>query len=284
MLKSSYPTVSVCIPTYLGGKHLGSAIDSVLEQTFSDFELLIIDDNSPDDTSAVVAQYKDPRIRFLRNTHNLGPEGNWNRCLAESKGKYFKLLPQDDFLYPTCLEHQVIVLDEDKQEKLALVFCARKIIDSHGCIVAVRKYPGGKTGFVQSSKLARRCVRYGTNLIGEPGSVLFRRTLAQEVGDFDGSIPYTIDLDYWFRLLLRGEAYYLADPLVAFRVSSGSWSVAIGSKQSVDFQNFITKVLKKSYYNFNYFDIAIGHSMAKINNYLRLVFYRFILAKEKEYE
>lgn len=277
MPKILLPSVSVCIPAYLGARHLNAAVDSVLAQTFSDFELLIVDDNSPDDTALVIAQYKDPRIRFLRNSCNLGPEGNWNRCLAEAKGKYFKLLPQDDLLYPTCLERQVAVLDEDKQQRLALVFCARKIVDAQGRIVAVRKYPLGKTGLVQSSKLTRRCVRYGTNLIGEPGCVLLRRELAQNVGNFDGSISYIIDLDYWFRLLLRGKAYYLADPLVAFRVSSGSWSVTIGSKQSVDFEKFIAKVAQNPCYMLNRFDIVMGRFMARINNYLRLIFYRFLL-------
>ena len=87
------PLVSVCIPTYRGMPHLRAAIDSVLAQTLSDFELVVIDDNSPDDSFAIASSYGDRRIRCLRNPRNLGPEGNWNRCLAEAKGRYVKLLP-----------------------------------------------------------------------------------------------------------------------------------------------------------------------------------------------
>ena len=96
MALSGQPLVSVCIPTYRGAVHLGAAIGSVLSQSFGDFELIIIDDHSPDDTAAVVAQHKDPRIRYIRNESNLGAQGNWNRCLSESRGKLFKLLPQDE--------------------------------------------------------------------------------------------------------------------------------------------------------------------------------------------
>ncbi|MCK7579239.1 MAG: AAC(3) family N-acetyltransferase [Chromatiales bacterium] len=85
------PLISVCIPTYRGAAHLPAAIDSVLEQTLSDFELVIIDDNSPDQTAEIVSAYSDSRIRYLRKSVNLGPEGNWNRCLAEARGTYFKL-------------------------------------------------------------------------------------------------------------------------------------------------------------------------------------------------
>lgn len=97
------PLVSVFIPTYRGEATIGAAIESVLTQTLSDFELVVIDDGSPDSTQAIVAQYHDPRLRYVRNECNLGPQGNWNCCLAEARGKYFKLLPHDDLLYLECL-------------------------------------------------------------------------------------------------------------------------------------------------------------------------------------
>jgi len=277
MPQTSTPLVSVCIPTYHGAEHIGAAIESVLAQSLTDLELLIIDDNSPDDTASVVACYQDPRIRFLRNPSNLGPEANWNRCLTESRGKYFKLLPQDDLLYPQCLEQQVAVLEQDDQQRFALVFCARTIIDAEGRALTTRRYPGGSRGIIPGPTLIRRCVRYGTNLIGEPGSVLFRRELAMKTGPFDGSISYIIDLDYWFRLLLQGDGYYIPDTLTAFRVSPGSWSVAIGDRQSVDFRKFITKVARNPHYVTNYIDIITGNIMARFNNYLRILFYRFML-------
>jgi glycosyltransferase involved in cell wall biosynthesis len=280
MLQTCTPLVSVCIPTYRGAEHLGAAIESVLAQSLTDFELLIIDDNSPDATGRVVARYQDPRIRFLRNPSNLGPEGNWNKCLTESLGTYIKLLPQDDLLAPTCLEQQVAVLERDgEQRRIALVFCARTIIDAEGRALITRRYAGGSRGVISGQSLIRRCVRYGTNLIGEPGSVLFRRELATAVGSFDAIVPYVIDLDYWFRLLLKGDAYYIPDPLVSFRVSPGSWSVAIGTRQGEEFCRFIKKIAKNSDYKLTRLDVVIDQFMARLNNYLRLLFYHSVLKR-----
>lgn len=140
------PVVSVCIPTYMGANFIGTAIESVLNQTFSNFELIIIDDNSTDATENIIGKYKDSRIRFLRNNLTLGPEGNWNRCLSEARGRYFKLLPQDDLIVSNCLESQVAVLEADTEESIALVFCARTIIDSLGNTIMVRNYPQHQIG------------------------------------------------------------------------------------------------------------------------------------------
>jgi len=280
MIPELSPTLSICIPTYRGATHLGLAIESVLNQDFNDYELIIIDDNSPDHTYEVVSKYQDGRIRYIKNYENLGPEGNWNKCLAEAKGKYFKLLPHDDILERDCLRHQIEVLDNDINQSIALVFCARYIVDHHGRIIATRGCQGAKEGIIPSHDLIKKSIRLGTNLIGEPGAVMFRKSLAEEIGSFDGSISYIIDLDYWFRLLLNGNAYYIAKPLASFRVASGSWSIEIGTHQSDDFRHFINRCAQNPAYQLNRADTILGKLMAKINNYLRLLFYKFYLHKE----
>lgn len=271
------PCVSICVPTYRGAAYLANTIESVLAQTFTDFELVIIDDNSPDETSNVVAGYNDPRIRYLKNVHNLGPEGNWNRCFQEARGRYFKLLPQDDLLYPDTLQRQIAILESDKEQRIALVFGARNITDSHGRAITKRGCPGAREGVIRGMALVRRCVRFGTNLIGEPGSVLMRKTLADQAGAFDGSLGYIIDLDYWVRLLAHGDAYYLVSPVSSFRVSSGSWSVAIGSQQSVEYRRFIARLRAQPKWKIGILDALVGNIMARLNNLMRMAFYKFFL-------
>lgn len=271
------PCVSICVPTYRGAAYLANTIESVLAQTFTDFELVIIDDNSPDETSNVVASYSDPRIRYLKNPHNLGPEGNWNRCLQEARGHYFKLLPQDDLLYPDTLQRQVEILERDEEQRIALVFGARIITDSHDKTITKRGCPGAPEGMISAKELVRRCVRFGTNLIGEPGSVLMRKTLADQVGTFDGSLGYIIDLDYWVRLLAHGDAYYLESPVSSFRVSGGSWSVAIGGRQSVEYRHFIARLRAQPQWQIGSLDAQAGNIMARLNNLMRLAFYKFVL-------
>ena len=90
-MRPASPLLTIAIPTYRGAQVIGDTIRSVLSQTLSDFELIVVDDNSPDATEAVVLAFDDPRIRYLKNPANLGPEGNWNRCLAEARGRYFKI-------------------------------------------------------------------------------------------------------------------------------------------------------------------------------------------------
>lgn len=276
------PVVSVCIPTYMGADFIGAAIESVLMQTFSDFELIVIDDNSTDETESIVANYNDSRIRFLRNDRNLGPEGNWNRCLSEARGRYFKLLPQDDLIVSNCLESQVSVLEADTEESIALVFCARTIIDSLGNTIMVRNYPQHQGGQISSRSAIRSSLRFGTNLIGEPGGVLFRKSLADKVGGFDASIGYIVDLDYWFRLLVHGDAYYLAEKLVSFRVSLGSWSFAIGNNQCTDFSHFIDRVAANPAYDIDKTIFITGKVMARANNLLRLLLYKFLQMRDKQ--
>jgi len=272
------PVVSVCIPCYEGAKFIRTAIESVLAQSFEDFELIIIDNCSTDDTEAIVGTYNDQRIRFLRNDRNLGPEGNWNRCLAEARGRYFKLLPHDDILAPQCLARQVDVLEADTEKRIALVFCARTVIDSQGRTIMTRGYPYPRGGQVSNRSVIRSCIRRGTNLIGEPGGVLFRKSLTHEIGGFDAGIGYVIDLDYWFRLLMRGDAYYVPERLVSFRVSSGSWSVATGNRQSDDFRRFIAKVSANPAYGTGTADILIGNAMARANNLSRMFVYKYLQA------
>jgi len=274
---SAAPAVSVCIPAYRGAAHIGEAIESVLAQTLADFELVVVDDASPDDTAAVVARYRDARIRFLRNDRNAGVQANWNRCLELARGRYFKLLPQDDLIAPECLAREIEVLDADRGERLALVFCARRIIDGRSRTVMTRGYPGRARGAIAARTVLRNCIRRGANLMGEPGGVLLRTALARRVGGFDASIGNVTDLDYWFRLLLHGDAYYLPERLASFRVAHGSWSLDIGAGQAAHFRAFIARVGANPAFGLSALDMACGRLTSQANTLARLVFYKLVV-------
>jgi glycosyltransferase involved in cell wall biosynthesis len=271
------PLLTIAIPTYKGAEFIGAAIESVLVQSFRDFELVVIDDNSPDTTEQVVRRFDDSRIRYLRNPANLGPQGNWNRCLSEARGTYFKLLPHDDLLLPGCLQRQIEVLQADGKERIALVACAREVLGPDGRVLTRRTYPGGREGSIAGGEVMRSCVRRGTNLLGEPGAVMFRKSLADKIGPFDGREGYVIDLDYWFRLLAHGDVYFLADALSAFRVSAGQWSVAIGAAQDREFVDFIARMAPRFRPPLSSLDMLAARLSAKLNMWLRLAFYRVYL-------
>ena len=270
------PLVSVCVPTYKGAGCIAATIESVLAQSYANFELLIVDDRSPDDTLAVVAKYSDPRIRCLVNDKNLGAEGNWNRCLELARGEYYKLLPHDDVLAPDCLREQVAVMQADGADKIAVVFGWRQIIDSAGKPLMKRGLPGGQRGAVHGAELMRRCVRAGTNLVGEPGNGLMRLSLARRLGSYDSSQPYMIDLDYWFRALMHGDGFYTDTFSTSFRISKTSWSFAIGQRQFADFRAFVARFAALPGSTASALDTGIGLLRARISMVLRLALYRFM--------
>ena len=274
--KMPNPLVSVCIPTYRGAAFLGAAINSVLDQSYPDFEVWVLDDSSPDDTPAVMARYSDRRIKYLRNANNLGPQGNWNRCLEVAQGKYFKLLPHDDLLAAHCLEEQVRVLEQDAAKEIALVFGSREIIDPDGRVLMARGLPGVATGRIAALTLIKRCIHAGTNLIGEPGNGLFRRELIGSIGVYDASYPYMVDLDYWFRILMHGDAFYSAQRTSSFRISAGSWSVAIGGDQYRDFRGFVDKFRADSRFCISRADRAFGLARARLNTFARIFVYWYL--------
>jgi glycosyltransferase involved in cell wall biosynthesis len=106
------PVVSIGIPTFNRAKFLSQAIRSVLQQTFQDFEIIVSDDQSADDTWEVVQSFGDSRIRYYRTTARLGVPRNWNACARLARGKYFGLLPDDDVYLPEFLSSMISTLEE----------------------------------------------------------------------------------------------------------------------------------------------------------------------------
>jgi glycosyltransferase involved in cell wall biosynthesis len=276
MSEAVQPKVSICIPTYRGAASIAATLDSVLSQSFSDFEVIVIDDRSTDNTVAIVAACRDPRVRYVVNDHNLGAVGNWNRCLELARAPYYKLLPHDDLLAPGSLQDQVAVLDADTEQRLALVFGWRQVIDAAGRPLMKRGLHGQPRGPVAAHDLMRRCIRAGTNLIGEPGSGLMRLSLAKSLVAYEPNNPYMVDLDFWFRALAHGDAFNTASCSSSFRISTTTWSFAIGRRQFADFSGFAHASAAVRAGVVSALDLKLGLVRARLNMFLRLLLYRFI--------
>lgn len=220
----SNPKVSVCIPSYNCAPFLAEALDSVLNQSYTDFELLIIDDCSTDSSAEIIARYaeRDARIVFLRNETNLGMVANWNRCLHEARGEYIRYLFADDlFASPACLEKMTAALDADRE--VSLVVSARNIIDENSHIKRVAShFRDGMDG--PGTQVIRRCLYEARNLIGEPSVVMFRKS--QALRGFHPGYAQLVDLEMWFYLLEQGRFAYLGEPLSSFRDHPGQQTKA----------------------------------------------------------
>jgi glycosyltransferase involved in cell wall biosynthesis len=265
------PLVTVAIPVFRGEKYIKRAIESVLKQSYSNYELVIVDNKSDDNTENVVNLFEDIRIKYFRNNINVGAQENWNICLKRARGKYIKILPHDDFLDENCLMRQVSVMEQDSVGELSFVFSSRKIVAENEETIANRGIPFVASGVIESERLIKKCILSGTNLIGEPGAVLFRADHSKKIGWFDGSIPYVIDLDYWYRLLLVGKGFYIKEPLCSFRITADSWSNKIGSSQTKQYLQFIKKIKHVKLKKYIWILCMIR---AHINGYARFMFYK----------
>lgn len=251
------PQLSVCIPVFNGADFLREAIDSVLEQDFRDLEVILVDNQSTDETISIIKSYTDPRIKLFINDTNIGMVPNWNKAMEYATGKYIKILPADDFIYPGCLQKQVAILENDKEEKICLVSGRRNIIDEKGKIILNR-------GFSRTEKLINgfaaisKNVRSGGNIIGEGGAVMFRKAILKKTGNFRSDIFYVLDIDLWYRMLLHGNLYVIPDTVSSFRVSKRSESVHVVNKQRKDLSDFINKIYLNKEYRLSWLSCKVG--------------------------
>jgi len=217
------PLVSVCVPAYKAERFIAATIESVLAQTSEDWELVVVDDASPDGTYDVASRYAgDRRIRVERNGTNLGPVGNWNHVVAQARGRFVKLLCSDDLLYPACLARQAEALAT--HPCAGMVATRRDIIDGDGRVVFAGRGLAGLRGAVPGRRALERMVAIGTTPFGEPSVVLFRTEALRDAGPFRGDYATLIDVDRYAEVLRRWDCVALDETLAAFRVSGGSWS------------------------------------------------------------
>ena len=271
-----HPKISVCIPVYNGSEFIKIAIDSVLNQSFKDFELIIVDNQSTDNTVEIIKEYKDDRIKLFINETNIGMIPNWNKALSYATGDYLKILPADDFIYPKCLELQSAILDNDKAKRISFVCSSRHIINDAGKVLFVRKF-SSKSFEINNFKAFNKVIRAGGNILGEGGAVMFRRETQEKVGPFNSDIFYLLDLDQWFKILLHGHLYVIADVLSAFRVSSSSASVQVADKQKKDYSAFINKIYHAKEYQITWYSYRLGLIKTYIFTQIKKLIYKFVV-------
>ncbi|MBN2684629.1 MAG: glycosyltransferase [Pontiellaceae bacterium] len=278
MTTPTTPKVSIAIPLYNCESHISETMESVLAQTFENFELIICDDQSSDRSAEIVQRFDDPRVRYELNAARLGFFGNWNRCLEVMTAPYCKLLPHDDTLQPTCLEKQVSMLDEHPE--LALVHGARKIIDPGGNVLATRR-PNERPGIKSTEESLRRIVRSGTNPIGEPAAVLFRQTAKEQIDGFWTEDMYAIDVEYWTRLLTQGKRGYIDEVLSSFRVWPDSASVRLFGSQSRSMRRFFRILRQRFPEIIQPSDVVIGNLKSMALELARGGFYTVMKLQKK---
>lgn len=210
------PKISVCIPSYNHAHFLTDAIGSVLKQTYTDFELVVVDNCSTDNTAQLVQEYMatDSRVRYVRNHINVGPQNNLNRCLEVATGEYINILCADDLLEPAALQELIRAFDE--HPGISLAGCARLIVNQRLRPIKLLSF-SGTPKVLSGAEVIRMCLST-SNLIGEPSAVLFRTRDADR--GFDTRYRHLIDLEMWFHLLHKGGFAFIPESLCRIRSHS----------------------------------------------------------------
>jgi glycosyltransferase involved in cell wall biosynthesis len=198
------PLVSVVLPTYKRAHLLAQAIRSVLDQTHANLELIVVDDNSPDDTAVVVQSFDDPRIRYVKNDPNLKLPRALNRGFSLTRGNYLTWTSDDNLLAPTAIEKMVGVLAAGKCD---FVYADYWLFSEQD--------PDGRPLAPQHDRLPDALQLDKGNHIG--ACFMYTRRLYENVGDYDPELFLVEDYDYFLRAALQFQFCHLGEPLYYFR-------------------------------------------------------------------
>ena len=214
------PKVTVLLAVYNGEPYLGETIRSVLDQTWSDFEFLIVDDGSTDGTVDIVESYADTRIRLLRNEQNIGLARSLNRGLRQARGEYLARQDADDLSEPRRLEYQTAFLDA--RPDVALVGSWYTEMSADGRTIAKRQLPCEYTAI-------RWALLFFCPFVHS--AVMFRRALiTTTAGEYDESLSYSLDYQLWARVARLHPVANLPRYLLRLRTHPQSMTATFGER------------------------------------------------------
>ena len=243
------PRVSVVIASYNHEKYVAETIQSILDQTYQDFEIVITDDGSTDGTPREVKKFTDPRIKLFCLENNQGACVALRNCIDQANGQYIAVLNSDDAFLPRKLEKQVRFLDEHTQ--IGAVFGYAQIIDENS-----RPWSGKKNSyyriFEQQNRPRHQWLNhffYNGNCLCHP-SILIRRECYEKVGYLDKRLAQLPDLDFWIRLCMKYEIHIIQENLIKFRLRANRANISARKPET----------LKRSWWEYRHI----------LNNYLKI--------------
>lgn len=230
------PRVTVLMSVYNGEKYLREAIDSILSQTFKDFEFLIINDCSTDRTAEIMESYTDPRVRIVYNETNIGLTKSLNKGLKLAKGEYVARMDADDISLPERLQKQVEFLDVHPEVGV-LGTWAEVIDESGGCVFEWR--------MPEDPALLKWLMVFANNLIH--ASVMFRRCVIEPLGYYDSAVRCSQDYDLWCRACSKTSLCNLPVILMRWRHWAGNITALKSQAQHLTAlrtrQRFVSSIL-----------------------------------------
>ena len=221
---SARPLVSICVPAFNAARWIHGALESALAQTYEEFELVVSDNASTDETAEIARGFGDPRVRVETAARTVGPVQNHNRAIRLSRGAFVKFLHADDLLRPQCLEEMVELALED--DRIGLVFAPRDVLleqatdpewaelfaRPHERFSRLERVNEGRDLFGQLLDAG-----FAENWIGEPSAVLLRRSALERVGLLNERTTQLADLELWGRIMVGHRVGFVDRVLSVYR-------------------------------------------------------------------
>lgn len=242
---SKGPKISVIMPVYDAEKFLESSIKSILNQTYKDFEFIIIDDGSKDDSWKIIQKYKkiDRRIKVLRNKQNLRATKSLNRGLKIAKGKYIVRSDADDWSYPSRIEKQYNFMESHPE--IGVGGGTIEVCDSNLRVLNKRRYPFTDKGC--------RKIIFRYSPFAHPATIWDTKIL-KSIGGYNENIPLSQDYELYFRMGRVKKFGNLATTLIKLRTHSDSSSIIRGRYQEQYAIYCRIKAFLELGYNMTFFD------------------------------
>jgi glycosyltransferase involved in cell wall biosynthesis len=206
------------MPVYNGERYLREALESVLTQRLSDFELIVYDDGSQDATLEILHELRDPRLRVFRQNANQGIFGNLNAAVREARAPLLQIFCQDDRMHPDCLQEQQALLRAHPEA--GMVFCRFHPLDERGAIIDPDYAPRGSADvprYIPPRRALRLFAAFGC-MPGNLSPVMLRASAFRAVGAFDPQLRYAGDFEYWVRLGRRYPILFNPAKLMGVRM------------------------------------------------------------------
>lgn len=270
------PAITVLMSAYNAEKYINESIESILNQTFNDFEFIIINDGSTDNTEKIIKSYNDNRIKYI-SQENIGISKSLNKGLKIATGKYIAKLDSDDVSYPERLEEQFKFMENNP----TYVVCGSyaDVIDESGNYIYVYN------NIPSDDKEIKKTMNYKNCFIHS--STFYRREIALSIGGYYEPIrQYFEDYMFFYQILKKGKGYNIKKPLIKYRIVPNSITSRYKNKK---YKQLINSVVKRGYitedekkFLFSYNSKKKSKNIQLFNYYLRLC--RLILIHQNNYK
>ena len=273
MWRCKISEILVFVPTYNSEKYLRQCLDSVLQQTFQDWQCVISDDASTDKSVEIAKEYekKDTRFKVLTHEKNVGAAINWNRAKENNYSFATKILCADDYIFHDSLAIQLNLL---KRFNTSIVFSERKILFPSGRSLHPKlpKY-GQSLSFNEAFSLY---IKSGRNIFGEPVAALFKTDSLISSKTFNSNFEFALDTFCYAAIANNENVTFDSNIVGVFRVSRSQWSYKMRSEQFFHDFEFIDHLIREEGVKLSRFNVILGKVKVLLANMIRILVYKLM--------